>query len=135
VTTGGDEGDEGWFEGGIGEVSSGDVTLEVVHGDQREPLREGEAFGGRDPDEEGADQTRTHRDGDAGYVVEGCSRVGERLLYDAIEAFEVGAGGDLGHHAAVALVLRLCVDDVGENAATREVEDGGASVVAGGFDG
>ena len=42
VTAGGDQGDERRLECWVGQVSGGDVTLEVVHADQRDPGREGE---------------------------------------------------------------------------------------------
>jgi hypothetical protein len=117
VAAGGDKGDEGRLEGWIGEVGGGDVAFEVVHRGERQLTSVCESFGCRDTDEESPDQTRTHRDGYTGYIVERHAGVGERLLYDAVEAFEVGAGGDLGDDAAVAGVLRLGVDDVGERAA------------------
>ena len=43
----------------------------------------------------------------------------------------MGAGGDLGDDAAVARVLRLRVDDVGEGLAAVRIHDRGARVVAG----
>ena len=130
-----DEGDEGRLESRIGEVGSGDVAFEVVHGYERKPSGVGETFGGRDADEEGPDQTRTHRDGHAGYVFEEHARVHERLPYDTVEAFEVRAGGDLGNDAAVAGMLGLRMDDVRAGLAAVRLDDGGAGVVTGGFDG
>ena len=54
----------------------------------------------------------------------------ERRLDDAVDELEVMARGDLGHHAAEALVERgLGRDHVGEH--PRSVDDRGAGVVAG----
>lgn len=84
----------------------------------------------RKTDKEGPDQTRTHRDGHMGHLLQGYACVGERPLHYAVEAFEVCTGGDLGNDTAVAFVFLLRVDNIGEGAATRGVEDGGAGIVA-----
>jgi hypothetical protein len=107
------------------------VALEMVHRDERERERVGEALGRGDPDEERADEPGPHRDRDAAQVRK--IGVGEGTLDHAVEAFEVGAGGDLRDDAAVALVLGLGVDDVREGAAPVGLDDGGAGVVAGGL--
>jgi hypothetical protein len=134
VAAGGDEGNERWLKGRVGEVGSGDMTFEVVYRGKREFMGISEAFGGRNPNEESPDQTRTYRHGYTGYLVQGYVRVGECLLYDAVKTFQVGAGGDLGDDATVTFVLRLGMNYVGEGAASLLVEDSRAGVVAGGFD-
>jgi hypothetical protein len=134
VAAGGYEGNEGRLQGRIGEVGGGDVAFEVVHGNERKPTSVGQTLGRRKADEEGSDQTRTYRDGYAGHLLQGYTRVGECPLHYTVEAFEMGAGCDLGDDAAVAFVLSLRVDDVGESATTAGIEDGGTSVVAGSFD-
>jgi hypothetical protein len=70
-----------------------------------------------------------------GHLLQGYACVGERPLHYAIEAFEVGTGGNLGNDATVAFMLRLRVDNIGEGPTTGGVEDGGAGVVARSFDG
>jgi len=52
---------------------------------------------------------------------------------EVLEALEVGAGGYLGDHAAVARVLGLGVDDVRERPAPVGLDDRGAGVVARGL--
>jgi hypothetical protein len=109
------------------------VAFEVVHGDQGELARKGQAFSAREANEEGPDQARSHCNGDAAYLVEIYSGVGQSLLHDAIETFEVGAGSHLGDDSTVAFVLSLSVDDVGESVTPAGFEYGGAGVVARGF--
>ena len=109
------------------------MALKVVHGDQGELARKGQAFSAREANEEGPDQAGSHRNSDALYLVEIYSSVGQSPLHDAIETFEVGAGGHLGDDPTVAFVLGLGVDDVGESVAPAGFEYGGAGVVAGGF--
>ena len=133
MASGGYEGDEGWLQGAVSEVGGRDVAFEVVHGDQGKLSCEGKALGRREADEESADEARAYRDGDAAHLIEIRPRIGERPLHDAVQAFEVRAGGDLGYYATVAFVLRLGVYDVREGATPLLVEDGGAGIIAGGF--
>jgi hypothetical protein len=93
-------------------AASSRVSFEVVHRNQGKLPRKSQAFGSREADEECPDQTRSHRNSDALYLVQLCPGVVERLLHHTIETFEVGAGGHLGDDAAVAFVLCLSVDDV-----------------------
>ena len=135
MPAGGDQGHERRLQFGVCEVRGGDVAFQVVYGDQRESAGVGESLRGRDPDEEGPDQTRPRRDRDAAHFVERDISVRERLPHYPVEAFEVGAGGDLGDDATVARVLRLRVDDVREGAPPVGLHDRSAGVVTGGFDG
>jgi hypothetical protein len=91
VAAGGYEGDEGRFEGGVGEVGGGDMAFEVVHRDQGQPPRVGQSLGCGEANEEGADEAGAHRNGDALYFVEPYPGVRECLLHDPVEPFEVGA--------------------------------------------
>ena len=102
MAAGGDQGYEGRIERWVGEVGGCDVAFEVVNGDQWEPPRVGESLGRREADEERAYETGAYRDGDALYLVEAGAGVVERLLYDTVDAFEVGAGGHLRYDATVA---------------------------------
>ena len=67
-------------------------------------------------------------------------RLGQRVLDQAVDALEMGARGDLRHHAAEAAMLGLlAVDDVGEDAAHglgpgRRLDDGDGGLVAARFD-
>jgi hypothetical protein len=60
------------------------VPFEVVHGYEGQLSGEGQALGRREADEEGADEARAYRDGDAAHLIEVRSGVGERPLHDAV---------------------------------------------------
>ena len=94
------------------EVERGDVAVEVVDRDERQPARPGDGLRGGKADEERADQARALRHGDAVDVLERRVRLGERLADHRRHELEVPPRGDLGHDAAVAGVqLRLRGDD------------------------
>jgi hypothetical protein len=131
----GDQGDERRLQVGVRKVRGGDVAFQVVYGDQREPAGVGKSFRGRDTNEERPDQTRLYRYGDAANLIESDLSVRQRLLHNPIQAFEMGAGGDLGNHAAVARVLRLRVDHVREGLAAVGLDDRSAGVITRRFDG
>jgi hypothetical protein len=84
VPPGSYEGNEGRLQGGVGEVGGRNVAFEVVHGDQGKLSGEGQALGRREADEEGTDEARAYRDGDAAHFIEVRSGVDERLLHDAV---------------------------------------------------
>jgi hypothetical protein len=107
--------------------------VQVVDGHERQPAGGGERLGGRDTDQQGADQTRPLGDGHALDVVEGGAGAGERVIDDGVDELEVVARRDLRHHAAEARVHALRGDDVRADLA-RGGDDGGAGVVAGGLD-
>ena len=81
------------------------VADQVVHGVQRLAEGEGEGLRRPDADHEGAGESGAGGDGDGIQLVQGHVRLGERRLQRRHECFEVGAGRDLGHDAAVARVL------------------------------
>ena len=61
VAAAGDQAEEGRLQRlGLEEVG-GDVALQVVDRDQRQPPRRGDRLGGADADQEGADQARARR--------------------------------------------------------------------------
>ena len=128
-----DQAEEGRLERlGLEEVG-GDVALQVVDRDQRQPPRRGDRLRGADPDQQGADQPGAGGHRDRLDLVERDARLGERGLDHRGGQLEVVAGGDLRDDAAEALVGGgLRGDHVGEDA--RAVEDRRAGVVAGGLD-
>jgi hypothetical protein len=109
------------------------VTFQVVYRDEGEPAGVGKSLRGGDADQEGPDQTRPRRDSHAVDLVEGEIGVRQRILDHPVEPFEVGARGDFRNYAAVARVLGLGVDDVGEDATPVGLDDCRAGVVAGSF--
>jgi hypothetical protein len=114
---------------GLEEVG-GDVTLEVVDGDQRQPAGRGQRLGGGDADEQRAHEAGALGDRDAVDAVEGRLRLRQRVVDDRVDELEVVARRDLRHHAAEAVVDALGGDDVGEYLAAV-ADDGGTGVVAG----
>ena len=133
VAAGGDEAEEGRLERlGLEEVG-GDVALQVVDRDQRQPARGGDRLRGRDADQQRADQPRPGGRGDRVDVVEGHPGLAQGGLDHRRGQLEVMAGGDLGDDAAEAGVRGgLRGDHVRQDAAA--VEHGGAGVIAGRLD-
>jgi hypothetical protein len=111
-----------------------DVRDQVVHADQGAVERQRVGLRRRHPDQQGARQARADGDRERVHVLEPRPAQGEGLLDGGVEQVDVGAGGDLGDHAAVAGVQALLVgDDVGAHpAAVLDQRDGG--LVAGGLD-
>ena len=74
VAAAGDQAEEGRLQRlGLEEVG-GDVALQVVDRDQRQPARGGDRLGGADPDQQRADQARPGGGGDGVDVVQGDPR-------------------------------------------------------------
>ena len=81
-----------------------DVSLKMVHGDQRLPEREGQRLGKADAHEQGARQSRPLRDRDGidGFV--SLSRFGQGLPYHRNNRPQVLARGEFRNHSAIRLV-------------------------------
>ena len=73
------------------QVERGDVAVQVVDRDERQPARKGERLRCRKADEERADQPGTRRDGDAIDVVERHTGHGKRLVEHGREELQVVA--------------------------------------------
>ena len=73
-------------------------------------------------------------DGNGVEVLYGETRVGEGAMNNGEDGLEVGAGGDFGDDTAIILKnVNLRGDDVAQDG-LAVFDDGGAGVVAGGFD-
>ena len=106
----------------LGEAHRQRVAFEMVDGEERLVVREGHRLGGHDAHHHAADQARPAGRGDAVEVAELEPRLGERLGHQPVDPLEMGARGDLRHHAAEAAMLgQLAVDDVGEDAPDRRI--------------
>jgi len=101
VPTAREEAEERRLERARLEVERRDVAVEVVDRDERQPPRPRERLRHGEPDEEGADQPRALRHGDAVDVVERRARLGERLADHRRDELEMPPRRDLGHDAAV----------------------------------
>ena len=103
-------------------------------GHERQAARVRQGLGGREPDEQRADQAGALRHGDRVDIGERRARLAERGLDDGHDELEVAPRGDLGHDAAEARVqVGLRRADAPRDAAVA-AHDGRAGVVAGGLD-
>jgi len=109
-----------------------DVGENVVDGVESSIVSDGEGAGGEGADHEGADEAGMGGDGDSVNV--GPADGFDGLVYDGIDGFDVGAGGDFGDDSAGGGVdVDLGDDDVGQDFAAV-FDDCGCGFVAGGFD-
>ena len=76
-----------------------------VGGDDRLARGQREGLAGHEPDDEAAVEARAGRRGNAGQVLEPDARLIEGGLDQGVQAFDVGAGGDFRHDAAVGAML------------------------------
>ena len=122
----------------IGEPRRERMRFEMIDGDQRLVVHQRDRLGRGQPDDEPADQARPGGRGDAVERIEGKLRFRHRRGDDVVERLDMGAGGDLGHHAAEFGVLAdLRENDVGQNpaAAVRgPLDQGRGRLVAGRLD-
>ena len=72
----------------------------MVDRDQRLVVDQRDRLGGGEADDHAADQAGTGRGGDAVDLAEGLAGLGHRLADDAVQRLDMGARGDLRHHAA-----------------------------------
>ena len=94
------------------------MAVQVIDGNQRQLLREGEALRGGETDEERADQARALGHTDRIEALELRVSLGQRLPHHREDELEVTSRGDLRDDAAEAGVqLGLGRDDVGTNVA------------------
>ena len=141
VPAGDDARHEGWLEvRGLEEVGH-EVTLEVVHGNERQVSGRTKPLGKGHAHHERANQARARRHAHGGEVARRervhakvRSGAGKRLLEDADDGLGVLARGNLGHHATKA---RVEVDLRGHDARADNavsVRHGHGRLVAGGLD-
>jgi len=114
------------------------MGLQMVHGHQRLGVDERDGLGGGEAHDHAADQAGAGGGRHAVEVREGDTGVGHRLGDDLVEPFDMGACGDLRHHAAECGVLvDLRQHHVGQNPSrpfAGTLDHRGCGLVAGGFD-
>ena len=105
-----------------------DMSLQVVHLDHRDVVRQGEPFGERHAHEQRTEQSRPAREGDGVQLV-GCDAgLFEGRVDHGDDVLLVGARGQFGNHAAVFHVHGLRGDDVRQQ--RRVADDGRRRIVA-----
>jgi hypothetical protein len=110
------------------------VGDQVVDPDQGLVQGQGVGLGRRHPDQQGPGKAGADRDRDRIDVGEPGPAEGAGLFDRRVEQVDVGSGGDLGHHPAVAGVQGLLV---GEHVGTDQAavgDQGHPGLVAGGLD-
>ncbi len=115
------------------------MCLKVIDCNQRLASRQRQRLGRRQPHHDAADQSRAGGGGDGIEVIQRCTlRRRQRLLYDAVQPLDMGAGRDLRHHAAIgAMGVELAEHDVGQDHARpgrSAPDDGAGRFVAAGLD-
>ena len=100
----------------VGEPHGQGMRFEMIDGDQRLFLHEGDRLCRREADDETADQPRPRRRRDPVQIGETAARFSHRLGDQQIEHLHMRARGDLRHHAAEGGVrLDLRQHDIGQN--------------------
>ena len=130
VAAAGEEAEEGRLERLRGEEVGGDVPLQVVDRDQRQPARRGDRLRRASPTNSAPIRPGPAVTATASISIQQTHLPPQRRLDHRHRQVEVVARGDLGNDPAefrMRLVLRR--DDVGEDSAA--VDDGRAGVVAG----
>jgi hypothetical protein len=117
------------------------MAFEMIDGEEGLVVGEGQRLGRHHPHHHAADQARPAGRGDAVELGEIEAGGGQGILDQPVEALEMGARGDLRHHAAEAAMLgQLAVDHVGQDPADRRaaggrrLDDGHGRFVAARFD-
>lgn len=121
MTAAREQGDEGRFERGIGEIRRRHVTADMVDAQKRHPQRKGERLGKGQPHEKRTHQSRSVGDRDRVHFAERYARVFHRAAHDFVDRLGMRAGGDLGHDAAVFRLYGSGRDDlVGQKRASAD---------------
>ena len=118
------------------EVGRGDMPLDMIDPDERDPVRPRQPLREIDRDEQRADQPRMVGHGDQPHVGKPDPRARKRLTRDARDDLDVRAARDLGDDAPVEPMHRdLRRDDIraDEKTSADLLRDGGGGLVAGGF--
>ena len=134
VATGDDGGEKRKFWLMAAEPVSVDVGFEVVSRIEGDIVDDGNSAGGESADKERADEAGGVSDGDGVKVFYGQVGVGESLVDDGEDGFDMATGGNFGNDATVGgMDVDLRDDNIREDGLAI-LNNGGGSFVAGGFD-
>jgi hypothetical protein len=113
------------------------MGLQVVDGDERNAGRKGDRLGGHQPDDEAAGKAGAGSRGNAVEIGHGEAGLVQSGKGEAVEMADMGAGGDLGDHAAIKPMfgnLRKQLIGQDKSATVRVAADNGCGrLVARGF--
>ncbi len=111
-----------------------DVGLEMMDGVKGLMPEDGEYAGGKGADEERTEETRSVGNGDVIDVVLSEVGVGEGLVDDGKDGFEMGTGGDFGDYTTISGEnINLRNDDIADDRGVV-ANDGSSGFVTGTFD-
>ena len=114
------------------------VGLEMVHRDQRRIVHHRDRLRGGQPDDHAADQAGTGGGGDRRKLRKADAGFLHGAVDDAVEHVDMGARGDLRHHAAEGgMLLGLRAHDIGQDPprpVALALDHGGCGFIAGGLD-
>jgi hypothetical protein len=107
------------------------VGFQMVDGEVRFPGGQRRASGKAAANDQAADQARPGGGGDGGKIGKTNARLAHRIRHHRRQRGQMGAGGNLRHHAAESRVVgNLAEDPLGQNPAIRG-QNGGGRFVAG----
>ena len=110
--------DKGRLQIRIFDIIGGNVALDMVYAHQRQLFRVADGLGLRHAHQKGPHQARPVGDADGVQIIQRHARRIQGFLDHLVDFFDVLAGGDLRHHAAIELVqLDLGRDNIGKHAA------------------
>ena len=89
----------------VGQARGQRVRLEMIDGNQRQPMHEGDGFGRDEPDDQAADEAGAGGRGHAREVLEPEPSLVHDLTDKAIQALDVSARRDFRDDAAIARML------------------------------
>ena len=116
----------------VGEPHRQRVPLQVVDRDEGNAQHQRDRLRRRRADHDPADQARPGRRRDRVQVLEADAGLVHRPTHKPLDVIEVGARGDLGHHAAEwAMLVHLRKDDVRQNLALVGHQPDGGFVATG----
>jgi hydroxymethylbilane synthase len=122
----------------LGQADSERMRLQVIDGNQRFGGGQRQRLGCGQADNQPADQPRASRHGDAVQLIEPEPGSREGFTDQRVQAFDMGAGGDLRNDPTKsAVLLPLRSDDVGEDAPSSRCvaqHHGCRGLIAAGFD-
>jgi hypothetical protein len=127
------ERDEGGAGARVLQLGGEEVRLHVVHPHHRLPQRPGRGLPPRHPHQESADEAGPGGDADQVDPLQPDPGLLQGAAHHVVHRAQVGARGQLRHHAAVEEVDVLGEDDVAEQLPLA-AQDGGGGLVARGLD-